>query len=71
MLDKSRRFRKFEGSYDWSKNQLKNLPKASKDELDEIREHIQKENRKSRIKQWAIFSSIFIILFAVFIYLIH
>ena len=71
MLDKSRRFRKNKGSFDWSKDQLIDFPKASEGELKKIRERIQKENRGSRISEWIIFSIIFVITFSAFLYLIQ
>ncbi|TXG38685.1 hypothetical protein [Seonamhaeicola maritimus] len=71
MLDKSRRFRKTVGGYAWSKDELIDFPKASKKELNVIRNKIQKENRKTRIRQWLTFLIIFIILFSTFLYFIN
>ncbi len=70
MLDKSRRFRKTKGSYDWSKNTLRNLPKATEQELIEISKQIKKENKRSRIKQGLLFLTIFFIVLLTFLMLL-
>ena len=41
MLDKTRRFRKTSGSFDWSKSQQFNFVKATPEELKLIKEKIQ------------------------------
>lgn len=54
MLDKSRRFRKTLGGYDWSKSPKLDLPKATPEQLKEIRLRIKLENRKIKLKQFVI-----------------
>ncbi len=48
MLDKSRRFRKTQGGFDWSKNKNLDFPKATPEQLKEIRERMQREQRQIR-----------------------
>lgn len=70
MLDKSRRFRKTKGGYNWSKNTLKPLPKASEKELKEIKHRILNENKRTQFKQGVLFSIILIIVIAAFLLLL-
>ena len=71
MLDKSRRFRKTVGGFDWSKSQQFNLPKATPKQIKEIRLKIQSENRKTRLKLILAFGIILIVLGLLTIYLIQ
>ncbi len=70
MLDKSRRFRKIKGSYDWSKNTLRNLPKATEQDLDEIREKVKKENTKIKTMHTVLFLVILIAVSIAFLYVL-
>ncbi len=71
MLDKSRRFRKTSGSFDWSKSQQFDFPKATPQELKRIREKLKREQRKTRVKQILIFCVVILIIILVFVYLIN
>lgn len=51
MLDKTKRFRKTFGSFNWLKSGQFHFPKASPEQLKLIKEKIQIENRQNRIKQ--------------------
>lgn len=44
-LDKSKHFRKSLGGYNKDKKVIKDLPKASPEQLKEIRQRLKKENR--------------------------
>ncbi|SFZ93715.1 hypothetical protein SAMN05428642_103292 [Flaviramulus basaltis] len=70
MLDKSRRFRKTSGGFDWSKSKLHNLPKASPKQLLEIKKRIRKENKQARLKQLIVFAVFIISLIVFFFYFI-
>ncbi|MDO5979870.1 hypothetical protein [Flavivirga spongiicola] len=69
MLDKSRRFRKTLGGLDWSKSQQFNFPKATPEQLKEIKERLREENRKDRLKQMLLFVILFSILLLMLFYL--
>lgn len=69
MLDKSKRFRKTSGSFDWSKSKLDNLPKATPEQLLEIKNRIRKENKQALIKQSIVFVVLALTIFI--FYLIH
>ena len=71
MLDKSRRFRKTSGGFDWSKSQQFDFPKATPQELKRIREKLKREHRQTRVKQISIFCIIMLIVISIFIYLIN
>jgi hypothetical protein len=68
MLDKTRRFRKTSGGFDWSKSQQFNFPKATPQQLEAIKQRIQLENKKSKIKQIVAIVLIMLILMATFIF---
>ncbi|MEC3907125.1 hypothetical protein VOI54_08840 [Tamlana sp. 2201CG12-4] len=70
MLDKSRRFRKIPGSYDQSKKEFLNLPKAKPEGLLEIKIRIQKENRVVFIKQLLFVALSMVAVISLIIYLI-
>ena len=69
MLDKSRRFRKTPGGFDWSKSQQFDFPKTTSEEIKRIREKLKKENRQIRVKQIIVLSVV--ILISTFLYLIN
>lgn len=71
MLDKSRRFRKTTGGFDWSKSQQFDFPQTTQEELKRIREKLKRENRQTRIKQILVLSIIMLVLIFAFIYLIN
>lgn len=71
MLDKSRRFRKTTGGFDWSKSKQFDFPKTTPEELKRIREKLKKEQRQIRFKQILVLSIIMLILISTFIYLIN
>jgi len=71
MLDKSRRFRKTSGGFDWSKSKQFNFSKATPEELKAIREKLKEENRQTRAKQIFLFCIIMLVLISAFIYLIN
>ncbi|MBC3845137.1 hypothetical protein H8K90_01985 [Winogradskyella echinorum] len=50
MLDKSKRFRKTLGGYDKNRKIEFNLPKATPEQLKEIRQKLKKENQNLWIK---------------------
>ncbi len=68
ILDKSRRFRKTTGGYDWSKSQQFNFPKATPEQLKQIRESMQKNQKQIRKKQVFAFLIIVIALFFLYMY---
>lgn len=51
MLDKTKRFKKTLGGFDWSKSLQFNFKKATPEQLQEIKERIQLENKRNTIKQ--------------------
>lgn len=67
MLDKSKRFRKTQGGFDWSKSKQFNFPKTTPEQLEEIRMRIQKDQKRVIKKQIIVFLVIIIAL--VFLYL--
>lgn len=71
MLDKSRRFRKTSGGFDWSKGQQFDFPKSTPEELKRIRQKLKQENRQIRFKQILVLSIIMLILISTFVYLIN
>lgn len=71
MLDKSRRFRKTQGGFDWSKSQQFDFPKATPEQLKEIKNKIQRENKQTRTKNLLLFAALFAILLIIFSYLIQ
>lgn len=71
MLDKSRRFRKTSGGFDWSKSQQFSFKKSTPEDLKRIREKMQREHRQTRTKQVFAFSAIMLIIISTVIYLIN
>jgi len=71
MLDKSRRFRKTPGSFDWSKSKHNDFPKATPQELKRIREKLKREHFQIKKKRILVFCFLMLILIVTFIYLIN
>lgn len=57
------------GSY--SNVKLADFPKATPEQLNEIKERLHKENRKESIKQVILFGVIFLILISLILYFTH
>ncbi len=57
------------GSY--SNVKLADFPKATPEQLKEIKERLHKENRENRIKQVILFMILSLALISIFLYLIH
>ncbi len=70
MLDKSRRFRKISGSFDWSKSHQFNFKKATPEQLEEISKRIKKENKQTRLRQLSVLVIIIIVIVPTFNYLL-
>ncbi|KAA5824193.1 hypothetical protein FPF71_11310 [Algibacter amylolyticus] len=54
MLDKSRRFRKTLGGFDWSKSPRLNLPESTPEQLENIRLRTQQDNRNTVLKEFTL-----------------
>ncbi|WP_396601889.1 hypothetical protein [Algibacter sp. R77976] len=70
MLDKSRRFRKTSGGFDWSKSPKMNLPAATTEQLEEIRLRLKRENRERTIKEFVLIGLITVVLVIVAVYIL-
>ena len=68
MLDKSMRFRKTLGGYDKVKDQQFNLPKATPQQLQVIRERIEKRQNQIRKRRLFVFLLILIVMYFLFVY---
>jgi len=62
MVDKTRRFRKTSGSFDWSKSGKIDLPKATYEQIEAIKNKKRKENKKTKLTLLMICTSLLIIL---------
>ena len=70
-LDKTKRFRKTLGGYDWSTSMQFNFSKTTPQELKRIREKIQQDNKRILRKQIIIFIVLIVILIMSFMYFIQ
>ncbi|MCF7560965.1 hypothetical protein L3X39_09990 [Sabulilitoribacter multivorans] len=70
MLDKSRRFRKSKGSFDWSKSPQLNLPNSTSEQLEEIRLRLKKENKEIEFKLFIFLVSMAIVLIIAAVYIL-
>ena len=70
MLDKTKRFRKTSGSYDWSKSQQFNFKKATPEQLKALRKRLKKENKLVRVKELIALLITMILIISVFVYFI-
>ncbi len=71
MLDKSRRFRKTPGSFDWSESQQFKFKKTTPEQLEKIRASLKQEHRKIRNRQVFVFCLVMLTVISILIYLIH
>jgi len=68
MLDKSRRFKKTSGSFDWSKSQQFDFQKATPQQLRVIKEKFRLENKRNRVKQLVIISITILLLATIILF---
>lgn len=69
MLDKSKRFRKTLGGFDWSKSPKINFPHASPEQLEEIKLRTKRQNKEIAIKEYLLTGFIGFVLVIVVAYI--
>ncbi|PKQ43768.1 hypothetical protein [Confluentibacter flavum] len=70
MLDKTKRFVKTPGSFDWTKSQQFNFPKSTPRQLKLIKEKIQLDKRRNGTKQIGFYAITIFLLIALIVFLI-